>query len=285
MKRLFKSPLFTIGFIILSFFLTVAVFGLFLAPNDPEKTDIYNILASPSAVYPLGTDDLGRCILSRIITGCRTTLGAAIAVESAIFVLGTLIGITAGYFGGKAEAAIVGVIDVFLAFPSLILALVVAGLLGQGLGNLTTAMICVYWVEHARVARSMVRTLKEKQYIIASRALGTSDPKILFRHILPHIMPSMLVYSVLNMPSVIIGISSMSFIGLGVNPPAAEWGSMLNEARAYMNTNPLMMIVLICCIMLSVACFQMIGESMRDVFDPRHSQLGIKRRRRARPNA
>lgn len=279
MKRLRKSPLFLAGLVILAALLVIAVFGGPLMPNDPNKTDLYHVLSPPGGAYPLGTDDLGRCVLSRLVAGCRTTLGAAVLVEACVLSLGLAVGIAAGYWGGRLDALVVGIIDILLAFPSLILALVIAGLLGPGLGNLMGAMIAVYWVEHARVARAMVRSVKGLGFITASRALGTGALRLLRQHVLPHILPSMLVYSTMNMSSLIIGISSMSFIGLGVRPPTAEWGAMLTEARAYMNTNPLPMILAIACILLAVACFQLLGEAMRDILEPRHSQLGIRKGR------
>jgi peptide/nickel transport system permease protein len=276
-KKLLHNSLFIAGSFIAVCFLLLVLFSPVLLPNDPLKTDIWNILAPPGKEYPLGTDDLGRCILSRFIAGCRTTLGSALIVETLILLIGTLIGIIAGYSGGVADGIIVTVIDILLAFPSIILALVIASLLGPGLKNLMIAMILVYWVEPARIARSMARTLREKEFIIASRAIGSSNLKIMLLHILPHVLPNMLIFAALNIASIIIGISSMSFIGLGVKPPAPEWGAILTEARAYMQINPLMLILTIAGIILSIACFQFIGESLRDALNPRISHLGTLR--------
>jgi peptide/nickel transport system permease protein len=221
----------------------------------------------------LGTDNLGRCIFSRLAAGARTTLGAALTVEALVLVIGLLAGMAAGYFGGLIDGIVVTLIDILLAFPSIILALVIAGFLGAGLTNLTIAFVSVYWVESARVARSITRAAREKDFVIASRASGSGAFKIIRLHLLPHVFPNMLIYSTLNMSSIIIGISSMSFIGLGVRPPAPEWGALLSEGRSYMRENPRMILAAVGCIMLSAACFQFLGEALRDALNPRKSHL------------
>jgi peptide/nickel transport system permease protein len=252
-----------------------ALFGSFFMPQDPLKTDLSHILASPSREYPLGTDTLGRCVLSRLIGGCRTTLAAAMLTEAAILFIGLSLGTTAGYLGGVFDGVLLMVIDILLAFPSLILALVIAGLLGQGLGNLLCAMIAVYWVEYARLARSMTRTIREKTFVIAAVASGSSPGRIILRHILPHILPGMGVYAALGMSSIILSISALSFIGLGVRPPFPEWGALITEARDYMSILPLPLFAATACLLLAAACFQMLGEALQDLLSPRQSQLGL----------
>jgi peptide/nickel transport system permease protein len=270
-----RSPLFIAGAALALFFLLTALFGVFIMPHDPLKTDLGRILIPPCGAYPLGTDNLGRCVLSRLIAGCRTTLGAALITEAAIFGIGLCLGTAAGYFGGLFDRALLVVIDTLLAFPSLILALVIAGLLGQGLGNLIFAMIAVYWVEYARLARSMTRSVREKTFVMAALASGGSSGGIILRHILPHIFPGMLVYAALGMSHIIIGISSLSFIGLGVRPPFPEWGAIITEARDYMSVSPLPLAAAAGCIICSVACFQFLGEALRDFLNPRQSQIGL----------
>ncbi|GHV76514.1 glutathione ABC transporter permease GsiD [Spirochaetia bacterium] len=272
-QKLLRNPLFIAGSLLVFFFALVVIFGPRLSPHDPLKTDIRNILANPGRDYPLGTDNLGRCIFSRLIAGSRATLGTAITVEALILSMGTLIGVIAGYRGGVIDAVVLSIIDILLAFPSIILALVIAGILGSGLTNLMIAMVSVYWVEHARVARSISRSVREKEFVLSARASGSGPVRIICRHILPHVLPNMLVYGALNMASIIIGISSMSFIGLGVKPPVPEWGALLSEGRGYMRENPRMLIVTIACIMFSAACFQLLGESLRDALNPRTSHL------------
>jgi peptide/nickel transport system permease protein len=273
-KPVFSNPLFIAGAGLAIVFMLTALFGNFFMPQDPLKTDLSRILAPPSREYPLGTDTLGRCVLSRLIGGCRTTLGAAILTETAILLIGLSLGTAAGYFGGIFDGVLLMVIDILLAFPSLILALVIAGLLGQGLGNLLLAMIAVYWVEYARMARSMTRTIREKTFVLAAIASGSSPVRIILCHILPHIFPGMLVYGTLGMAHIIIGISSLSFIGLGVRPPFPEWGAMITEARDYMSESPLPLAATALCIICSAACFQFLGEALRDFLNPRQSRLG-----------
>ena len=278
-KRL-KSPQMIIGLSIALFFVIIAIFAPFIMPNDPLATNMQNVTAPMSHEYPLGTDDLGRCVFSRLIAGCSTTLGAALIIELVTFAIGISLGVLAGYFGRVLEVFVVGVIDILLAFPSLILALVIAGIMGPGLPNLMIAMILVYWVEYARVSRSMIMSLKEKTFVDAAIAIGSKPFAIIWRHILPNSIPSFISLLSLNMASIILGLSSMSFIGLGVQPPTPEWGAILEDSRAYMNTNPQMLIGAIICIVLSVACFQMIGEALRDSLNPRRPHLPIINKKR-----
>jgi peptide/nickel transport system permease protein len=274
-KLLFYHPLFIAGAVLALLFLLIALFGGRIMPQDPLKTDLSRILISPGRGCPLGTDNLGRCVLSRLIAGCRITLGAALVTETAIFSIGLCLGIVAGYFGGLLDRVLLVLIDTLLAFPSLILALVIAGILGQGLGNLIFAMSAVYWVEYARLARSMTRTIREKTFVLAAIASGSSSGGIILRHILPHVLPGMLVYATLGISHIIIGISSLSFIGLGVRPPFPEWGAMITEARDYMMERPLPLGATAGCIIGSVACFQFLGEAFQDFLNPRQSHVGL----------
>jgi peptide/nickel transport system permease protein len=273
LRKLLANPLFIAGAILVLFFAVLSLGGHWFIPHDPLKTDIWKVLAPPGGDYPLGTDTLGRCIFSRLIAGSRITLGAALTAEFFILTIGVLAGTIAGYFGGIVDALLLTVIDILLAFPSIILALVIAGLLGAGLNNLVLAFIAVDWVEPARIARSLARVVREKEFVVSSRAAGSGAFKIIRLHVLPHVLPDMIIYGTLNMASIIIGISSMSFIGLGVKPPAPEWGALLSEGRSYMRENPLMILAAIGCIMLSAACFQFIGEALRDALNPRKNHL------------
>ncbi|MDR1299734.1 MAG: ABC transporter permease subunit [Oscillospiraceae bacterium] len=279
MAKAFRNRLFVTGIAATALLCMMALFGRALCPNDPLAVDFQSTLAPMGGRFPLGTDNLGRCVLSRLLTGARATLGSALAVEAFIFMLGLLVGVISGYFGGVADGAATVAIDTLLAFPSMILALVIAGLLGPGLKNLIIAMCCVHWVGHARVARNLARSVRSRTFVLASRAAGSGHMKIIFRRVLPHILPQMIMYSALNISSVIIGISSMSFIGLGVRPPEPEWGAILYEARAYMDTNPTMMVTAMVCILLAVAGFQCIGESLRDILSVRAGKLGTEKRR------
>jgi peptide/nickel transport system permease protein len=258
---------------VFAFFLLLSVLGPLLAPHDPYKTNMTNILAPPGGVYPLGTDNLGRCVFSRLLTGAGVTIGAAFIVEACILVIGVFFGILAGYKGGLVDALIVCLIDILLSFPNIILAIVFAGVLGQGLFNVIIAFSLVWWVEDARIARSITRSLREKEFVIAAQVAGSSDIKIIMLHILPYVLSNLLVRASLNMSSLIISISSMSFIGIGVRPPLPEWGSLLSEGRVYMRENGTMMIAAIVCIMFSSACFLWVGEFAREKLDPKKSYI------------
>jgi ABC-type dipeptide/oligopeptide/nickel transport system permease subunit len=279
-RKALRNPLFATGFIISLLLSAVALFGGVFAPNDPLSVDFNNTLAPPDGTFPLGTDNLGRCVLSRLLCGAGATLGSALIVESFTLTFGLLIGLIAGYFGKAADGVALIVIDTLLAFPSIILALVIAGMLGAGLFNLILAMCAVYWVGHARMARSLTRSVRGQTFVLAAKASGSGNFGIIFRKILPHILPQMIVYSALNASSVIIGISSLSFIGLGVRPPTPEWGASLNEARAYMGSNPQMLIATIVCVLLAVAGFQLISEGLRDVLSVRLPHIRIFRKGR-----
>jgi peptide/nickel transport system permease protein len=249
----------------------------FFTPHDPLTVSLKNTLYSPSAEYPLGTDELGRCILSRLMAGSRTTLGTAFVVELVILSFGIFAGIYAGFFGGIFDAVVVSIIDIFLAFPSIILALVISGVLGAGLHNLMIAMIFVYWVEHARIARSIVRSLREREFVLSARAMGCTNTRILLRHILPEVIPAMLIFSTLHITHILIAVSSLSFLGLGAKPPAPEWGTLLAEQRSYMRENPAAFIAVLFCLTLSAACFQFTAEKFRDKQNPHRSFLGNRR--------
>jgi peptide/nickel transport system permease protein len=273
MGKLLGNSLFVVGGVLALFFVILSLAGQWFIPHDPLKTDIWNVLAPPGGDYLLGTDNLGRCIFSRLIAGARLTLGTALIVETLTLAIGTLAGMAAGYFGGIVDEILLTVIDMLLAFPAIILALVIAGLLGAGLTNLVIAFVSVYWVESARVARNISRSVREKDFILSARASGSGALKIIRLHILPHVFPNMLIYGTLNISSIIIGVSSMSFIGLGVKPPAPEWGALLSEGRAYMRENPLIILSALGCIMLSAACFQFLGEALREALNPRKTHL------------
>jgi peptide/nickel transport system permease protein len=253
--------------------LCAAFLAPFFAPHDPLAVSLANTLSPPSAQYPLGTDELGRCILSRFMAGGRTTLGTAFFIELVILCAGMFLGISAGFLGGLFDAVLVSVIDILLAFPSIILALALSSVLGAGLHNLTLAMTAVYWVEHARIARSAAKVAREKDFVLSARALGCSPARILVRHILPEILPTMLVFGTLHIAHLITALSSLSFLGLGAQPPAPEWGALLAEQRGSLFENPLAAFAVLCALTLSCGCFQYAGEKARQKLNPRRSFL------------
>jgi peptide/nickel transport system permease protein len=263
-----RNPAGMVGALILASLVLAAVAAPALAPYDPLAIDVTNSLASPSWVHLLGTDHLGRDMLSRLLYGGRTSLLAAGLVVAAVTLIGVAVGAVAGFFGGWLDEIIMRLVDILLAFPSFILALVVAGILGPGLPNVVLAMILVRWAGFARVVRSIVLSLREQPYIEAAASVGATDSRILLRHILPNVIGPITVMTTLDIGSAILGISGLSFIGLGVQLPGAEWGAMLNYARIYLPRAPQLMVYPGVAIALAVASANLLGDALRDILDP-----------------
>lgn len=244
-------------------FLTAILAPVF-APNDPYKTSILDQLSPASQTYPLGTDELGRCILSRILYGARTSLFASLIVVVVVFILGSALGILAGYFGGWVDALLNRITTIFQAFPRMILAIAVAGVLGIGIKNTVLALCAVYWTEYARLSRSMVISLKEKTFIKSARVCGESHLGIMVRHIFPNIFPNMIVTASLDIGMIIMEISALSFLGMGIKTPMAEWGAMMSAGRQYMQSNPELIVIPGIAIFITVIIFNLFGEKLRD---------------------
>lgn len=249
----------------------IAVLAPYLMPHDPYEVDIIHKLQPPSWDYPLGTDHLGRCVLSRIIAGTRVSLAAAFVVIAITLVLSLIIGIAAGYMGGWLDQLLMRICDLFLAFPSLIFALAIVGLLGGGVVNLVVAMVVVHWVGYARMIRMMVVSLKERNYVLSAKITGASGISIMFQHILPFVLPQIVVLQFLQMGSIILQISELSFLGLGVQAPMAEWGMMINDSKSLMGSHPLLMIAPGMMIFVTVVSFNWFGDALRDTLDPKSS--------------
>lgn len=277
-RKLWHNPMILIGCVILVLYTVVALLAPAIVPNDPDQIDLNRLFLPSDAAYPLGTDYLGRCTYSRLIIASRYTLGTALVIEVIVLAVGVILGGLAGYFKGWLDKVLISIIDILLAFPGIILALVIAGMLGPGMNNLIIAVSAVHWIGYARIVRNMVLAVKEKEFVKASVAVGSKDMQIFFRHIIPNIIPFIVVYATLNLGSLILMIAGLSFLGLGVQPPTAEWGSMLNEARPYFRDYPRLMILPGAAIMFVGLAFQLIGEGLRDVMNPRASQLGLEKR-------
>jgi peptide/nickel transport system permease protein len=276
MSRLVRDPMAFSGLLLIALILSAALFAPWLAPHDPVRPDTKHRLQGPSSVYLMGTDYLGRCVASRILYGARTSLGISFLVLALILTVGTLVGTLAGYAGGWVDTVIVGVIDVLLAFPGLILALVIAGMLGPGIMNIMIAMASVQWVGYARIIRGLVVSVKEKEYVQAARCGGCRPISMIARHILPNVLSPVIVLATLDIGATILAISGMSFLGLGAQPPDPEWGAMLNDGLPYMNMAPWVMMFPGMAILITVLSFNLLGDGMRDFFDPRH---GLKQER------
>lgn len=272
LKNLLRDPLALLGLILIVVILAVAIMAPWLAPHDPLQINTAHRLEGPTTSYLLGTDHLGRCILSRILFGSRSSLSISFLVLGMTLSVGTLVGTLAGYVGGKLDDLIVSIIDVLLAFPGLILALVIAGMLGPSITNVMIALAAVQWVGYARIIRALVASIKEKEYVQAARTGGSTHLSLVLRHILPNVLSPVIVLATLDMGSTILAISGMSYLGLGAQPPDPEWGAMLNDGRPYMYTAPSTMIFPGMAILITVLAFNLLGDGMRDLFDPREAQ-------------
>ena len=252
--------------------LLIALIGIFapvIAPNDPYETNIINKFASYSVQYPLGTDQLGRCVLSRMIFGIRPTLGLAALTMAGTIGIGAVLGIIAGSFRGIAEVIIMRIVDVMLSFPSQIMVFAVVALLGVSVQNVIIANVFIKWAWYARMIRTGVMQYRDKNFVQFSRCVGMPERFILFRHLLPSITSDLAVLASLDIGWAIINISTLSFLGLGVQAPTPEWGAMLNEAKEVLTRNPTQMLAPGIAIVALVCCFNLLGDAMRDVLDPK----------------
>jgi peptide/nickel transport system permease protein len=268
-KGLKRHRLALIGAVIIFVLIVIAILAPFIAPHDPIEQNLEHRLLPPNMEYLLGTDNLGRCILSRLIYGASVSLLISIMVVGISTFVGVILGLLAGYSGGLIDEIIMRIVDILLAFPGIILALVVVGILGPSLYNVMLALAVVGWTSYARVVRGLVLSVKEKEFIEAAQALGASDARIMFRHILPNIMAPVVVMATLGMAHVILAAAALSFLGLGAQPPTPEWGSMLNGGRAFMRTAPHLTIFPGLAIMVTVLAFNFLGDGLRDALDPR----------------
>lgn len=254
--------------VIIVLIILAAVFAPWVAPYDHLQQSLTGRLQDPSAAHWLGTDELGRDVLSRIIFGARISLTIGLVPTLISMAIGTVLGMYAGYYGGKVDFIIMRCADVMLAFPSLLLAMVVMYTLGGGLINIFIALSLVNWAGTARIVRSQTLSLKEKEYVEAARSIGVKNWTIMMRHILPNCLPSLIVLFTLNIPSAILSESSLSFLGVGAQPPSASWGLMVVRGKKYLFTEPWLSIAPSVAIMVIVLAFNFLGDGLRDVLDP-----------------
>lgn len=245
-----------------------AVFAPIVAPYDHLAQSLTDRLQTPSMAHWLGTDELGRDVLSRIIFGARISLTIGLVPTLISMAIGTVLGLCAGVYGGKVDFVIMRLADVMLAFPSLLLAMVVMYTMGGGLINIFIALSLINWASTARVVRSQTLSLKEKEYVEAARSIGVSRWTIMFRHILPNCLPSLIVLFTLNIPSAILSEASLSFLGVGAQPPSASWGLMAVRGKKYLFSEPWLCIAPSVAIMIVVLAFNFLGDGLRDVLDP-----------------
>ena len=257
-----------------AFVLLIALIGILaplLAPHDPYVTDILNKFAPYSLEYPLGTDHLGRCVLSRLIYGIRPTLGLALLTMLGTIALGALLGVMAGYFRGVVEEVIMRVVDVMLSFPGEVMVLAIVGMLGPGLENVVLACVVAKWPWYARMMRTITLRYADRDFVRFARVAGYGTGHIIRRHLLPCAAGEISVLATLDTGAVILMVSALSFLGLGVQPPTPEWGMMLGEAREVMVLYPWQMLPPGLAILLVVAACNYLGDSLRDALDPRHA--------------
>ncbi|MGQ0569770.1 MAG: nickel transporter permease [Armatimonadota bacterium] len=267
--RLLRDRAAIVGLILVAGAVLAAVGASVLTPHDPVTINLAVVLQGSSRTHPLGTDNLGRDVLSRLLYGARPSLGTAATASLLILAIGVTGGTISGYAGGRVDEVLMRVVDVLLAFPSLILALAIAGMLGPGLVHVMIAMAAVWWVGYARIVRGLVLSVRERQFVEAARAVGGSHARIIVRHVLPNVMGPVIVLVTLDMGGLILAISGLNFLGLGVQPPWPEWGAMLNEGRPFLFSVPRLMIYPGLAISLVVIGFNMLGDALRDVLDPR----------------
>lgn len=238
-----------------------------LAPNDYMQQDLLHKFAGPSRQYPFGTDDLGRCIFSRLLYGGRATLGYAALSTVISAVIGTMVGMTSGYFGGWADHIIMRLCDILYAFPSLVITLVIVAVLGSGMEHILAALLMTQWLYYARMSRGMTLEVKTHEFVSIARLTGSSRIEIILRYILPNIIPQMIAVTTIDFGHTILTISGLSFLGMGVQPPKPEWGMMISNGRNFINRNPMIMLWPGLMILLTVLSVNVIGDHLRDAID------------------
>jgi peptide/nickel transport system permease protein len=258
------------GVVLVTIFVICALFAPWIAPQDPAHIDLPTRLAGPSLSHWCGTDELGRDILSRLVYGSRISMLVGSCVVAASLALGLVVGSIAGYYGGRIDRFVnVVVMNAFLSFPGILLAIAFVAFRGPGIFNLVLALSLGGWVGYARLVRAQVLAAREREFVEAARALGASDLRVIVRHILPNIIQPIIVQAAIGMAGAILAEATMSFLGLGVPPPTASWGTMLNDGRAHLFDAPHLVIFPALAVMLAVLSFNFIGDALRDFLDPR----------------
>ncbi len=269
LRQLLSDRLAVSGLLLVVLLVLAAVFAPLLAPHDPAAVDPALRLTGPSAEHLLGTDELGRDLLSRLLFGARWSLGIAGLATLVVMVVGVLVGIVSGFYGGLLDTMVMRVVDVLLAFPSLVLYLAVVGTLGPGVVNVFLALVAISWAEYARVVRGLVLSARERDFVRASLALGASDLRLMVRHIAPNVVSPVVVLASLHAGRMVLALAALGFFGLGAQPPTPEWGTMINQSRLFLQSAPMLMVLPGLAISLAVLGLNLLGDGLRDVLDPR----------------
>jgi ABC-type dipeptide/oligopeptide/nickel transport system permease subunit len=267
-RQIRKNRLAILGSVVLILMTLIAIFAAYLAPYNPYEVDYTNHKQPPSAEHLLGTDELGRDVFSRLIYGTRISLVVGMVVVGIAMTIGVTLGAIAGYYGGVVDLIVMRIVDILQAFPFLILAVAMVAVVGPGLMNMMVVLGCVTWIWYTRLVRGMVLSLRETEYIQATRALGASSATIIFRHLIPNVLGVVVVQSTFGVADAILAAAALSYLGLGAQPPTAEWGSMLTSAKEFMRILPAMSIAPGVAIMITVLAINFIGDALRDALDP-----------------
>ncbi len=267
-RQIRKNRLAILGTVILTFLLIVAVSAPIIAPYNPYETDYASVKKPPSVEHPLGVDELGRDVFSRLIYGSQTSLLIGLGVVAIAMSIGVPLGAIAGFYGGLSDMIIMRIVDILMAFPFIVLAIAMVAVIGPGLLNMMLVLGCVTWIWYTRLVRGMVLSLRESDFIVAARALGASGVSIIFRHLLPNVLGVVVVQASFSVAEAILASAALSYLGLGTQPPTAEWGAMLSNAKEFMRILPVMSIAPGVAIMITVLAINFIGDALRDALDP-----------------
>ena len=265
-----QNKQFTFFLILAVLIILVAIFAPIVSGGvDPLKGDLNDALLAPSKAHIFGTDKMGRDVFARVIYGSRSSLTATFGVVALIFFIGTILGVISGYFGGIIDSIIMRIADMMLSFPGLVLALAVAGIMGASIKNAIVAVVVVNWTKYARLGRSLVLKIRNRDYVAAAVVTGSKTPHMIFKYMLPNALPTLIITAATDIGVMMLELASMSFLGFGAKPPAPEWGYMLNEGRACIQSAPWLMIFPGLAIFIVVVVFNMLGDSLRDILDPK----------------
>ena len=251
--------------------LLITIFAMYICPYDPYAQDLSQAMQPPSATHPMGTDTYGRDMLSRVLIGAQTSISSTFALVAIITVFGTIVGIFCGYYGGVVDSVMMRISDICLAFPGLVFAMAVAAILNGGVQNAVIALALISWPKYSRIARSQTLSMKSLPYMQAAQLAGDSALQMILRHVLPNIVGPILVTSMLDIGTMMMEIAGLSFLGLGAQPPVAEWGSMMSSGRSMLQTYPWIVLSPGLAIFVSVVIFNLLGDTIRDYMDPKNS--------------
>ena len=268
-----KYPSFCIFAVLALLLVLMAIFAPQLSRGiDPVKGSLKDSIMPPSTEHPFGTDKMGRDIFVRVLYGARTSLSSTFILVGVVFVIGTFLGILAGYFGGAVDAVIMRLADMMIAFPGLVLAIAVAGILGASTKNAIIAIAVVTWPKYARLARSLVMKIRHTDFVAAATVTGSRTPYMLWKYMLPNTITTLVITAATDIGGMMMELAALSFLGFGAQPPSPEWGSMLNEGRNFMQSAPWLMIYPGLAIFVTVVVFNMLGDGLRDILDPRSNE-------------